>query len=394
MKEVKEMKITIKRDVFLDGLETTKDSVGKQTALPVLRNIKLTAKDGILKLFATNLQIGTVVSLKDLSVFSEGEVLCDVSKLMGILKELPEAEVKVETDEKGHLIMECEKSHFRLFTMSPDEFPSEPEIPEEKLVPIDHQFFESLRKARYAASKDNGRYNLNCLYLDKEVVATDGHRMGVIRKDLGFANILVPLDFVNLILKTKHKENGNSFWVGCFKNIMFIKSENLIRFGRLIDGEFPDYTQVIPNDTPRYTTIDRLRLSQAIKRIMLMSGKNYQMKFEFWPHSLTLSSCSPDLGDASEEIEVGYNSEIDKNIPFAIGFNGKYILDMLEVLEGERVTISMENEVSPAKVDEGDSTHILMPLRLFEPKPQTESEDELACEQHAEPKSVEVQEVE
>ena len=151
------MKITIKRKVFLDGLEMTKDSVGKQTALPILRNVKLTAKDGTLKLFTTNLSTGTIVSLKDLSIFSEGEVLCDASKLMAILKELPETEIKMETDEKGHLILECEKSHFRLFTMPPDEFPSEPEIPEDKLVPIDHQFFESLGKAKYAASKDNGQ---------------------------------------------------------------------------------------------------------------------------------------------------------------------------------------------------------------------------------------------
>ena len=155
---------------------------------------------------------------------------------------------------------------------------------------------------------------------------------------------------------------------------MFIKSENLIRFGRLIDGEFPDYSQVIPNGAPRYATVDRLRLFQAIKRIMLMSGKNYQMKFEFWPHSLTLSSCSPELGDASEEIEAEYNSETDKNKPFAIGFNGKYLLDMLEVLEGERVTIGMNNEVSPVKVDEGDSIHVLMPLRLVESEPKIEPE--------------------
>jgi DNA polymerase-3 subunit beta len=390
VKEVKEMKIMIKRDVFLDGLEETKDSVGKQTALPVLRNIKLTAKDGALKLFTTNLSTGTLVSLKDLSIFSEGEILCDASKLTTIIKELPEKEIRMETDENGHLILECEKSHFRLFTMSPDEFPSEPEIPEEKLVPIDHQFFESLGKAKYAASKDNGRYNLNCLYLDKEVVATDGHRMGVIRKNLGFDNILVPLDFVNLILKKNHKENGNSFQVGCFQNIMFIKSENLTRFGRLIDGEFPDYSQVIPNGAPRSATVDRLKLFQAIKRIMLMSGKNYQMRFEFWPHSLILSSFSQELGDASEEIEAEYNSEgPEKQGFFAIGFNGKYLQDMLEVLEGERVTMEMNNEVSPVKIDEGDSTHILMPLRLSDSEPRIESETDLEPEPESDSEFVE-----
>lgn len=112
---------------------------------------------------------------------------------------MPEAEVKMESDEKGHLIMECEKSHFRLFTMSPDEFPSEPEIPESEFFPIGDQFFHYLRKVKYAPSREENRYNLNGVFLGPEVVATNGHRMAVIKRKLRFDNILVPLDFVNQI---------------------------------------------------------------------------------------------------------------------------------------------------------------------------------------------------
>lgn len=383
------MKITIKRKTFLEGLEIVKDSIGKQTALPILKNIKLTAREGTLRLHATNLSMGTTVVLRDLSIFSDGEVLCDVLKLMAIVKELPENEVKMETDEKGHLIMECEKSHFRLFTMPPEEFPSELEIPEDGMYPVDNQFFDSFRRVKYAVSKEESRYHINGVYLGSDVVATDGHRMAVIKKKLGFDNILIPLDFVNLILKLRNKENGNTFQAGCFKNVIFIESEDLMLFARLIDAEFPDYSHVIPNDSSRYALVERKSLIQAIKRIMLMSGKNYQMKFEFWPHSLILSSCSPELGDASEEIEVEYNSEMDKNMPFVIGFNGKYVLDMLEVLENEKVGIGMDNETSPVKVEEGDSIHVLMPLRLSDSEPKIESENELEGEQQAEPESVE-----
>lgn len=383
------MKITIKRKTFLEGLEIVKDSIGKQTALPILKNIKLTAREGTLRLHATNLSMGTTVVLRDLSIFSDGEVLCDVLKLMAIVKELPENEVKMETDEKGHLIMECEKSHFRLFTMPPEEFPSELEIPEDGMYPVDNQFFDSFRRVKYAVSKEESRYHINGVYLGSDVVATDGHRMAVIKKKLGFDNILIPLDFVNLILKLRNKENGNTFQAGCFKNVIFIESEDLMLFARLIDAEFPDYSHVIPNDSSRYALVERKSLIQAIKRIMLMSGKNYQMKFEFWPHSLILSSCSPELGDASEEIEVEYNSEMDKNMPFVIGFNGKYVLDMLEVLENEKVGIGMDNETSPVKVEEGDSIHVLMPLRLSDSEPKIESENELKGEQQAEPESVE-----
>lgn len=389
------MRVIVKRNTFLEGLEMVKDSVGKQTALPILQNVKLAAGEKILKLFTTNLSTGTIVSLTDLSILSEGEVLCNAAKITTIVKELPEAEIKMDTDEKGHLLLESGKSHFRLFTMPSEDFPAEPEMQDDKLVSIDHQFFESLAKARYAASKDNNRYNLNCIYLDKDVVATDGHRMGVIRKNLGFDNILIPLDFANLILKTKYKENGNSFRAGCFNSTMFIKSENLIRFGRLIDGEFPDYGQVIPNGVPRHATIDRLKLFQAIKRIMLMTGMNHQMKFEFWPHSLTLSSCSPDLGDASEEIEAQFTSNgSDNHTPFAIGFNGKYILDMLETLESEKITIGMDSPTSPVKVDNGDSVHVLMPIRLTDSEPTTEPETQVEPGSDSETEFAEEDEIE
>jgi len=395
-----EMKITIKRKTFLEGLEIVKDSIGKQTALPILKNVKLTARERTLKLHTTNLSTGTTVLLKDILIFSDGEVLCDVLKLMAIVKELPESEVKMETDEKGHLIMECEKSHFRLFTMPPEEFPSEPEIPEDKLFPINNQFFDSLRKVKYSASKEDSRYNINGIYMGSDVVATDGHRMAVIRRKLGFDNIIIPLDFVNMVLKTKNRDE-RAFKAGCFNNVFFLESEGLNLFGRLIDGEFPDYSHVIPDNSSRFTLIERKGLIQSIKRIMLMSGKNYEMRFEFQPCSLVLSSFTPDLGNAAEEIQIEYRSEMDENKSFAIGLNGKYLLDMLEVLEGERVNIGMGNELSPIKVEEDSSVHILMPIRLIEvesqPEPESEPEPEyesrLEANQQPEPEFIEKAEV-
>ena len=389
------MKIAVKRKTFLEGLEIVKDSIGKQTALPILKNVKLTAKEGVLGLHTTNLSTGMTVSLKDPSIFSEGEVLCDAMKLMAIIKELPETEVKMETDEKGHLLIQCEKSQFRLFTMPPEEFPLEPGITEDKLVSIDINFFDSLEKVRYAASKEESRYQINGVYLDKDIVATDGHRMAVIKRKLCFDNIIIPLDFVNIILKTRNRKDGSAFQAGCSNNIFFLKTKDLILFGRLIDGEFPEYSQVIPSDSQRYVFIGRKGLIQAIKRIMLMSGKNYQMKFEFKPCSLTISSATPDLGDATEEMKVEYRSKVDDGELFSVGLNGKYLLDMLEILEGERVNIGMGNELSPIKIKEGESTHILMPLRLagIESQPESESkaeyEPEIEAEQQPEPEFTE-----
>jgi len=124
-----------------------------------------------------------------------------------------------------------------------------------------------------------------------------------------------------------------------------------------------------------------------------MSGKNYEMKFEFKPCSLTLSSVTPDLGDASEEIGIEYRADIDGDKPFAIGLNGRYFQDMLEVLEGEKVNIGMFNELAPIKVEEDDSIHILMPLRLSKPEPKSESETQPETEHETESDFVEEVEV-
>lgn len=366
------MEILIKKRLFLEGLETAKESVERGGTLPMLKNIKLAAKDNSLKLYATNLATATVAFLRDLSISSEGEALCDALKLIAIVKELPDKEMKIFTEEKGHLIIECEKSRFRLLTMPSEEFLSEPEFPEEKLFLIGEEFFDSLKKVKYAIPKDNVRYTLNGIYLGADFVATDGYRLAMVKKGNSFGGLIVPSDFINLILKVKNKKESTTFKAGYSENKIFIKSEDLILYSRLLEGNFPDYPQVIPNYSQRKALMEKAKLSQAIKRTMLMSEKNFQVKFEFRPYSLTLSSFTPDLGDAHEEIKAEYISELEENKPFAIALNGKYLLDILETLEEERVTILMNNEVSAVKIEENDSIHILMPLRLPESEPESE----------------------
>jgi len=384
------MKIAVKRKVLLEGLEIAKDSVGKQAALPILKNVKLKAQGGVLELYTTNLSIGTKVLLKDLVIDCEGEALCDGLKLMAIVRELPETDVKIETEKKGHLMVKCEKSHFKLLTMPPEEFPCPPEIATHEFFPVEERFFQYLSKVKYAASKDEMRNNLNGLFLGAEIVATDGQRMAVIRMKLGFDNILVPLDFVSLVLKLKDRENGNTFQTGCSENVILLKSEGLTIFTRLIDAEFPDYSKAIPDNLSRYALIPRKDLIQALKRIMLMSGKDYSVKFEFNPGALILSSFTPNLGDASEEMEIEYRSERDET-SFTIGLNGKFLLDMLEALDEERVKLQMRSDDSPLMIEEHDSLHILMPLHLFETEPEAQSETkfELGTESEPEPEFVE-----
>jgi DNA polymerase-3 subunit beta len=137
----------------------------------------------------------------------------------------------------------------------------------------------------------------------------------------------------------------------------------------------------------------RKDLMQALKRIMLMSGKECAVKFEFNPGSLVLSSFTPNLGNASEKMEIEYRSE-SYETSFTVGLNGKFLLDMLEVLDEDQVKLQMINDESPLMIEEHGSLHILMPLHLLEAEPeaQSETEIELATESESEPEFVEEKE--
>ena len=292
-------------------------------------------------------------------------------KLLSIVKELPDAEIILTKEENGHVRVECENVSFKLVGLGEEEFPNEMTPSEENGFSITQEFFSALLKVRHAASREESRYNLNGIYFDKDIVATDGHRLSLTRDTNPLRNTLVPSEFVNTILRLRR--NGNqSYRLSRSDSTIFICSEYLIIHCRLIDGEFPDYEQVIPQTHERTATIDRHKLYHAIKRITLMSDKSNQIRFEFNGDRVLLTSANPDAGEAREELESDYTSTSSEETCFAIGFAGKYILDVLEVLEQDRVTFLMNDPDQPLRIEEKDSTHIIMPVRLIESLQQEE----------------------
>jgi DNA polymerase-3 subunit beta len=204
-------------------------------------------------------------------------------------------------------------------------------------------------------------------------VATDGHRLSLTRDTHPLRNTLVPSEFVNTILRLRR--NGNqAYRVSRSDSTIFFCSEDLTIHSRLIDGEFPDYQQVIPQTHERTATMDRHKLHHAIKRITLMSDKSNQIRFEFNGDRVILTSANPDAGEAREELESECTSGSTEEAPFAIGFAGKYILDVLEILEGNQVTFLMNDPGQALRIEEKNSTHIIMPVRLMESFQQEEKQ--------------------
>jgi DNA polymerase-3 subunit beta len=359
------MKVLTHKKPLLEGLDLVKDAVSKHAALPILKDVKITAEGESLYLYTTNLTTGIKTRVKEADVIEPGTALCDTMKLLSIVKELPDAEIILTKEENGHVRVECENVSFKLVGLSEEEFPNEMTPSEQNGFSISQDFFSALFKVRHAASKEESRYNLTGIFFDKDIVATDGHRLSLIRDTNPLRDTLVPSEFVNTILRLRRNGNQN-YRLSRSDSTIFICSEDLIIHSRLIDGEFPDYASVIPTAHERTATMDRQKLHHAIKRITLMSDKSNQIRFEFNGGRVLLTSANPDAGEAREELETDYTSASSEKTCFAIGFVGKYVLDVLEVLENEQVTFLMNDPDQPLRIEEKDSTHIIMPVRLME----------------------------
>ncbi len=367
------MKVLTHRRPLLEALDLVKDAVSKHTALPILKDVKITAEGDSHYLYTTNLTIGIKTRVKEADVIEPGIALCDTLKLLAVVRELPDAEIILTKEQNGHVRMECENVSFKLVGLSEKEFPNEMQPSEENGFSINVGFFKALLKVRHAASKEESRYNINGIYFDKAIVATDGHRLSLTRDSNPLRNALVPSEFVNTILRLRR--NGNqAYRLSRSDSTIFFYSEDLIIYSRLIDGEFPDYEQVIPQTHERTATMDRQKLYHAIKRITLMSDKSNQIRFEFNGGRVLLSSANPDAGEAREGLESHYESNSPEESPFAIGFAGKYILDVLETLDGDQVTFLMNDPGQALRIEEKDSTHIIMPVRLMESFQQEEKQ--------------------
>src|SRR5512139_1360561 len=301
------MKVLTHRKPLLEGLDLVKDAVSKHSALPILKDVKITAEGDTVYLYTTNLTTGIKTRVKEADVIEPGIALCDTMKLLSIVRELPDVEIILTKEENGHVRVECENVSFKLVGLSEEEFPNEMTPSEQNGFPIGQEFFSALLKVRHAASKEESRYNLNGIYFDKDIVATDGHRLSLTRDTNPLKNTLVPSEFVNTILRLRRNGNQN-YRLSRSDTTIFVCSEDLTIHSRLIDGEFPDYGQVIPQTHERTATMDRSKLYHAIKRITLMSDKSNQVRFEFNGGHVLLTSASPDAGEAREELESCYES--------------------------------------------------------------------------------------
>ena len=376
------MKLRIARDELLMGLQRVQGVVEKRNTMPILSNILLEAKtDDAVDIVATDLEIG-LRGMYKAKVETRGAATLAARKLYEILKELPEGDLDLTVGENHWATIQSGKSQFKIVGLPSTEYPALPAIDREGLTPLTGAgLLELIRKTLFAVGDNDARYILNGLLVtlsstDKKttlrLVGTDGHRLAVAEQELAPPPKDAPKEIKAIIpKKAAHEirrllEEGDSDpFLGFTKNLMIFRKSGLLLTSRLMEGNYPNYQQVVPKekDTTSRITADRKALEGALRRVGVLSrDKTNAVKVTFGSGKMTLFSNNPDLGEATEEFAVKYTGE-----NLTTGFNARYLLDVLGVMDGESVSLQMDAPLSPCLIRETDNpgfTCVVMPIKV------------------------------
>lgn len=368
------MKITITKDQIINGLQSVQNVVGSRTTLPILSNVLLRAEGKTLELTATDLDVTVVCGVEAL-VERPGATTIPVKKLFGIIRELSNAEVEIEVDEKHTASLRSGASFYKLNGLSADEFPPLPKFTEDRKVALPQEKVRSMmKKTSFAISTDESRYVLNGIFLSlKEhkmtMVATDGRRLALVDEEVDVSessqgDFIIPAKAVNELnrllqdkgeVEIRYSENQAAF------NLKDEKGSSILIITKLIEGNYPNYRQVIPGEPKERIALQREEFLHALRRAEIMtSEKSNSVKLSFGKNSLAITANSPEVGEARESLAINY-----KGKEMAIAFNPKYVIDPLNALSNDEVFLELIDELSPGVLKiNGPFLYVVMPMRL------------------------------
>ncbi|MGO8989384.1 MAG: DNA polymerase III subunit beta [bacterium] len=377
------MDFEIDKKEFIKGLSLMQSVAGRKTTLPILSHILLEWEKNSLYLTGTDLETGIREELPA-KIHQTGKASVSAKKLYEIVRELPEETIHIQKKDNQWITLQCGKSIFNLAGLDPEEFPSLPSYQEENFCTVSTRLIrEMIEKTVFAASNEESRYHLNGVLFAQakqagkdalRMVATDGHRLSMIDREnekirgVEEKGVIIPKKGVLEIRRIIGDRDGEEE-MGIYFNVShgFFKMGKSLTVIRLIDGEFPEYEQVIPKGNDKKLVMAKERMISSLKRVSTMASERMEgVKFSVTANSVEMSSTHQDFGDAKEEVEVVYDG-----IPLQVGFNARYLIEAFNVIDTEEVLMELKDEGSPGILRPSSSTpgfsnqiSIIMPMRL------------------------------
>jgi DNA polymerase-3 subunit beta len=338
--------------------------------LPILSNILVEATDNNLTFIATDLDVG-IVSISPIKPSITGSITIPAKKFHDIIKELPEGKDISITVKKNNIVhIECDKNNFKITGLPKDEFPQPPEFKNKDYITIPQKTLKKmLAMTSFAVSHDETRYVLNgVLFTVKptliRLIATDGRRLAVAEEKMELPKtleqkIIVPTKAVTELYKILKEDGDVRIVFG--QNQIFFDTGATKLISRLIEGDFPNYEQVIPKEIKDKLVVPKERILSAVRRVALFTNPDSAaVKLELSRDKMVLSKSAPYLGEARVEIDVDY-----KGKDLSIGFNPDYLIDLLKNADVENVNFEISDPEKPGVVRIGDNyVYVVLPMQL------------------------------
>ena len=371
------MKLKRKKDEILKGLQRIQGVVDKKNTMPILSNMLLVADGTGIEIIATDLEIG-LRGRYAADVEKPGAVTVSAKKMFEIVRELPEEDIQIRVEEGNWVKIVSGHSQFKLVGLPKEEYPSMPDVAEEGMITMDGVTLrDMIRKTLYAAGENDARYVLNGLYvhlspakggLNIRMVGTDGHRLSMIDRIVEAKHkeesVIVPKKAMSEIRRLLEEDSSQEgFQIGFSKNHALFKRDGLVMVSKLIDGNYPNYQQVLPTQNTKKVAVSKDIFMHAVKRVSILSKeKTNAVKLQLEKNTLLLSTNNPEVGEANEELSIDYTGE-----SISIGFNSRYLMDVLLAMDRETITLELNDSLSPCLVkEEGNDAYkcVVMPMRV------------------------------
>ncbi len=365
------MELVVRKNDLLRELQLFQGIVERKNTMPVLANVLLRAEGEQVELVATDLDVGLRSTCPAQSLDKPGTLTLPAKKLFEIVKALPETDIRIEQNRSG-VTVAAERFESHLSTLPADDFPQLPTVGDTVATLPREPVRQMVSKTMFAITGEDTRYYLNgALFVLKpdslSLVATDGHRLAhvTVNAETGApeGKALLPKKTMQELSRLLADGEGDVLYERAENHLFFTVGGRRL-FSRMIDAQFPAYERVIPKNNDKSVEFERDRLTSAIRRVSLLSNERSRaVRFLMTSGKVEVTSQSPDLGDAKEELLVSYDGP-----DVQICFNAQYVTDFLAAVETEQVSLSFRDEMSqavmkPVGADGYDYTYVIMPMR-------------------------------
>jgi DNA polymerase-3 subunit beta len=363
------MKFHLSKEKLLEGLQQVQSVVSTRTTLPILSNVLLQTDGGGIHMTTTDLDVGVRCKV-EAEIEEAGATTLPARRLFTIIRELPSSEVRFETDSKNTASIQSGQSFFKILGLPEDEFPPLPKLDGAKNYTLRQADLKNaLKKTSYAISTDETRYVLNgvlCAFKDNKLtlVATDGRRLALVDLELEIPpadeiSVIIPSKAISELQRLLQDEGDIELRLG--ENQVAFELNGTLLVSKLIEGNYPNYRQVIPTETKERIELERGIFLDAVHRVSLLtSEKSNSLKLIFTKNNIDIAANSPEIGEARESLAVKYGGK-----DFTIAFNPEFLMAPLKNLTDDTVYLDLIDEMSPGVIKIKSSfLYVLMPMRI------------------------------